>query len=629
LALAARAALAWADGRVVSQADALDPQAAGLAALLGKGGSVVAPFPEALERARDAQGAWTGPALQSALADETDRPFRGDAALVRAAGAAVRPLGKIGAHYAEAQGLPQVILLEAASVKPLMSVGLQTWKWPVKVVSFAEAHGAPEKVFDPAQVDLAVFESPPDWGNVGAVPSGPTMDSTVAAAVRNFVHGGGSALFIDFSQWDVDRIWPDSIGLTPVAPYEISRLSILPGGPKGGLALCPEGVVANRLKAKGAVDLVGGRNFRFVDGRLGSVHAGWVMPDPLGGSGFVAGFAFHVFDQDDTLAVPVRRVLLNLFAFSGARRIRLEGEPPPPTPEPSPTMAPATAVPPTPLPPTAVPATPLPSPSATPVPPTPVPPTPTMVPTRALPPTPPPTPLPPTPVPPTAVPTLPPPTSRPTPSATPLPSAIVRPPLPPTGVEASALPPALPARPRVLPLPTRPWPTATRVPTAFPTPTATAIPRPRLRRRPTPRPAQRTRHRATPTPEAPPTPAAIEDTPTAEPKPTVQLRESIRNALGCLSSAPEPFSDGGVFLQFCLSHSAAVTLVVYDEDGKVVWKSEPQGMEPGEHQVYFEGRREGDLLPEGRYLYEIAADYGAGGKEIRQGTMNRVKPSWH
>lgn len=103
------------------------------------------------------------------------------------------------------------------------------------------------------------------------------------------------------------------------------------------------------------------------------------------------------------------------------------------------------------------------------------------------------------------------------------------------------------------------------------------------------------------------------------------LGESVRNALGCLGSAPEPFSDGGVFVQFCLAQAARVRLSVFDASGSPLWRSDGQVFPAGEHQWLFDGTAGGRPLEPGPYLYEVAADYGNGQKESRLGTMTRVR----
>jgi hypothetical protein len=113
--------------------------------------------------------------------------------------------------------------------------------------------------------------------------------------------------------------------------------------------------------------------------------------------------------------------------------------------------------------------------------------------------------------------------------------------------------------------------------------------------------------------------------PDLSPRPTAMLTESVRNALGCLSSAPEPFTEGGVYVRFCLRHEALVQVQVFDLKGKRLWKSEKRRFEPGNQQLFFEGWAHGARLPAGAYLYQIDADYGQGRAESRQGQMHRAK----
>lgn len=146
----------------------------------------------------------------------------------------------------------------------------------------------------------------------------------------------------------------------------------------------------------------------------------------------------------------------------------------------------------------------------------------------------------------------------------------------------------------------RPTPAAPALPTARPWPTSV--------RRPTARP----RPRATATPWVEPTP-----------RPTAILVESVRNALGCLDSAPEPFADGGVYLKFCLKHVAVVQVQVFDLKGKTLWSSGKERLAAGNQQWFFEGWIRGAALPPGEYLFQVRADYGHGQVESRQGRMTR------
>jgi len=101
------------------------------------------------------------------------------------------------------------------------------------------------------------------------------------------------------------------------------------------------------------------------------------------------------------------------------------------------------------------------------------------------------------------------------------------------------------------------------------------------------------------------------------------MRPSVQNALGCLASAPEPFAEGGVYIEFCLSHTAKVRIEVFDATGMKLWASEGRLLRPGQRQWWFEGGVQGRPLAPGSYLYEITADYGDGMSENRQGSMTR------
>jgi hypothetical protein len=110
-----------------------------------------------------------------------------------------------------------------------------------------------------------------------------------------------------------------------------------------------------------------------------------------------------------------------------------------------------------------------------------------------------------------------------------------------------------------------------------------------------------------------------------QPRPTAQLTEGVRNALGCLGSAPEPFGDGGVYVSFCLRHPALVQVTVFDGKGKVVWESPKKPFGVGNQQVFFDGWLKGARLPAGAYQYQVLADYGGGQAETRQEEMHRSR----
>jgi hypothetical protein len=109
------------------------------------------------------------------------------------------------------------------------------------------------------------------------------------------------------------------------------------------------------------------------------------------------------------------------------------------------------------------------------------------------------------------------------------------------------------------------------------------------------------------------------------PRPTAALGQSVANALGCLESAPEPFADGGAYIQFCLSQPAWVRVQVYGSKGKALWKSPEQAFDAGRHQVYFDGMVHAVALTPGAYVYEVQARYADGGRENRQGSLTKAR----
>lgn len=632
----------------------LGPEAAFLAALLRAGGAVHLPLPEGPLPSREQGGRWRPEALAALLASQADLPVAGDvAAASRGLELDLRP-PRGGPRWVMARGLPRVLLIENSSTVAPLSKGLDAWRWPYQRQDFGAVEADPGRWLDPADVDLAVFSSPGWWDDFANPPGGPSrMPEAVAVALRDYVRRGGAAVFVDIAQWDLEKAWPRSVRLAPLGPYAVSRLG-LAGGPLGGLSLAPVGVAADRLLREEARELAGSAAFDFPDGGRRSLHAAYVMPDPGGGQGWAAGLAFHVFEQEDSLAAAARRLLLNLMLLAGERRLAAQGEPkaPPPPPAtatrtaqrsptptpteapPTPTLEPTHTPPPTstPLPtpvptppPTAVPPTavPTPAPAAAPiyVPPaaTPAPPPATSLPTVA------PTRIPPTPLP-TAVPTRIPPTPVPTPVPTALPTPIPPTPLP-TAAPTRIPPTAVPLRVWNTPVPTLPPPTPVPTwtrPTPLPTwpapPPLPTLIRPVPTRLPTSRPGPLPAAAPTRAATVPPSPGAI---PT--PGPTVQLTQGVRNALGCLDSAPEPFGEGGVYLKFCLTHAAVVQAKVFDLEGRLLWASERRRAAVGSHQWHFDGRVRHSDLPPGGYLYQIHADYGAAGAETRQGRMTRVR----
>jgi hypothetical protein len=106
-------------------------------------------------------------------------------------------------------------------------------------------------------------------------------------------------------------------------------------------------------------------------------------------------------------------------------------------------------------------------------------------------------------------------------------------------------------------------------------------------------------------------------------RPVVDVGETVKNALGCLDSAPQPFADGGVYLGFCLKHAARVQVSVFDSRGHTLWRSPAAAFDSGNHKIYFDGRVAGDLVVPGHYLWEVRAQYRAGVAESRQSSMDR------
>jgi|GEM_PF-3566576 len=656
----------------------LDPQASFLARLLSQGGTAYLPLTDAAVPSREASGAWSPGLLREAVEADGPLDFDGDAGK---AGPKDVELGRAqgGAPWLSASGLPKVVLLENSSTVSPLSKSLARWGWPVEVKSFEAVETDPALVLDPSKTDLVVFSSPGWWDDFADPPGGPSrMNEKVAAALRDYVHQGGSALFIDIAQWDLEKAWPQTLGLAPLGPYSISKLR-MESGEKGGLNLAPEGVAADALHGGHAVTLLGDAGFTYPDGGIRPLHAAYVMPDPGGGRGWVAGLAFHVFDQDESLGPAVRRLLLNLLLISGSRRLDTPGQVPPPSPAPTPAPLPPSPTPedsPT-MPPTPAPtAAPSPAPTAAPTPtqvPTPLPspvptPLPTAVPT-ALPtavPTLAPTPVPttaPTQVPspvPTPIPTRAP-TAVPSPAPTPLPTAPVaqatgpspaavrpapyqpRPQAPPTPV-FSPPPPLSPAPPPTIDVFRRPSATPQPYRAVAPPPPATAVPpkavlsRPAAAFRPTPvRHPSPSPRRPTLTPTAvlslgegsprikrTPSPMPVQALAPQAPQPTVALGPASAPSLGCLDSAPQPFGEGGVYISFCLSRDAWVRVLVYGDRGKKLWRSPEKALPPGHQQWFYDGMVNRVPVTPGTYVFEVQARYQDGQRESRQGTITRA-----
>ena len=388
--------------------------------------------------------------------------------------------------------------------------------------------------------------------------------------------------------------------------------------------MAPVGVATDRLRASGAFGLLGHPAFSYSDGGTRELFAAYAMPDPGGGQGWVAGLALHVFEQDEGLAARLRRLLLNTMLLSGTRRLSTQGEPTAPTPGPatatltprrSPTASPTESLTLTVGPSFTCTVTWLPTTPPTPIP-TVVPsPVPTLVPTRI----------------PTLVPTL---------AATPLPKLRVE--IQPT--LALALPTALPTMIRIVPssVPSRtsvPTPRATSTQWVLPSPQPTIMIRTLAPTKtvPTPSPTlvtyPKSKHKRIRRPQNSLVPTLLATArptlaPTVKIPMAVDLGEGIKNALGCLDSAPEPFGEGGVYLQFCIKVAAKIQVNIYDSLGRPLWHSDTFALDAGNQQVFYDGRANGQFIVPGRYLWEVHAQYGSGSAESRQGVLTRRREKY-
>lgn len=144
-------------------------------------------------------------------------------------------------------------------------------------------------------------------------------------------------------------------------------------------------------------------------------------------------------------------------------------------------------------------------------------------------------------------------------------------------------------------------PTPTQTRTRTPIPTKTFTPAPTATKVPTPKPG---------TPSYTPVPPTAVPTrtplPTVTPRPTV-VRDNQAVAVTGLSSNPEPFKRGGVFVYFTLSEHATVELKV--KQGETVVRTLKGGeFEAGKNQLFYNGLGDnGRLLLPGTYTYEVWA----------------------
>lgn len=101
-----------------------------------------------------------------------------------------------------------------------------------------------------------------------------------------------------------------------------------------------------------------------------------------------------------------------------------------------------------------------------------------------------------------------------------------------------------------------------------------------------------------------PTPGEPSPTPTPSgPKPGHAVL-----GLGCLSSSPEPFREGGVFVYLCLKQAAHVVLNVYGAGGSLARTVDGGEFRPGNSQIFFNGLDSSSQpLQPGSYEYALTA----------------------
>ncbi len=163
-----------------------------------------------------------GPPSCFAQALEADGPvdFDGDA---RRAGSKDVELGGAQSRspWLSARGLPRVVLLENSSTVSPLSKSLGRWGWPAEVKSFESVEADPGHWrWTRPRPTWWSFRAPGWWDDFADPPGGPSrMNDKVAAALRDYVHQGGCAVFIDIAQWDLERAWPHTLSLSPLGPY--------------------------------------------------------------------------------------------------------------------------------------------------------------------------------------------------------------------------------------------------------------------------------------------------------------------------------------------------------------------------------------------------------------------------
>jgi flagellar hook assembly protein FlgD len=107
----------------------------------------------------------------------------------------------------------------------------------------------------------------------------------------------------------------------------------------------------------------------------------------------------------------------------------------------------------------------------------------------------------------------------------------------------------------------------------------------------------------------PPTPPP---TPTAKPTPVPTSPPSPKPGIKDVSSSPEPFKRGGVYVQFSINNSVTgLKLNVFNSAGQILVSVDGGAFSAGANQVFFDGLdAKKKALPPGVYEYEIQATAG-------------------
>ncbi len=421
-----------------------------------------------------------------------------------------------GARLARRQE-PRVLLIENSSSVSPWSKRLASWGWNVRTTTFEAIEKEPRRFMDAEVVDLMVIGSPGWWQDFANPPSGPSrMGEAVASTLSDYLRMGGSAIFIDIAQWDMEAIGFKGLRMGQLGPREVVEFED-PWGQASRIGLAAFGVMAQRPPQNSA-PIFWHRNFENMDGDMDKAYAAFVSVPPHG-LGFAVGLAFHPLEQDEEVVAKAQALVIQIWLLSGAKSIFWNAKAPSqailapkkPIPVLSPTFS---------------------QPSLTPTfRPSPVPPSPSV---------------------------------SPSPSYTPRVSM------------------------------RRPNPILTVTPSSTPYRLPVIMPRP--------------------------TPSLVSTRIAAHP---VLETTSLMAKLSCLQSSPEPFSEGGVYLFFCIDQPAQVLYRIFDLKGHEVFTGPLGSYQPGRNQVFFSGLSEkGKYLTKGRYFYRLEAVYSGKVAEWRQAEFN-------